>query len=162
MPCLPESGLVIARARWHWLCQGLCERSSKGHESGAFLLGRTDVAVRHVEDVVYYDALDPNACASGIVELDASAFTLLWKLCDERGLQVVADVHTHPHSARQSWIDRANPMIALRGHVALILPRFARGRVRMWSVGIYEYLGDHRWHAHGGCGQRFLHLGDNP
>ena len=108
------------------------------------------------------DELDSDACASGIVELDASAFTQLWNICDEHGLHVVADVHTHPFSARQSEIDRANPMIAVAGHVALILPRFARDRVRIWSVGVYEYLGDHCWWAHGGCGQRFLQLGESP
>ena len=37
------------------------------------------------------------------------------------------------------------------GHLALILPLFARPPVRRWTIGLYEYLGEHRWRAHGGC-----------
>ena len=51
-----------------------------------------------------------------------------------------------------SQSDRQNPMIARSGHVALILPLLSRPPVRLWSVGVYEYLGDHRWKAHGGRG----------
>lgn len=42
-------------------------------------------------------------------------------------------------------------MIARPGHLALILPLMTRTPVRRWAVGVYEYLGDHRWRAHGGC-----------
>ena len=43
-----------------------------------------------------------------------------------RGLTVVADVHVHPGDSGQSNSDRAYPMISQAGHIALILPRFAR------------------------------------
>ena len=43
-------------------------------------------------------------------------------------------------------------MVAKSGHVALILPLLSRPPVRLWSVGVYEYLGDHKWKAHGGRG----------
>lgn len=47
--------------------------------------------------------------------------------------------------ARQSPADRDNPMVAERGHLALIVPEFARRRVGPSELGIYEYEGDHRW-----------------
>ena len=46
-------------------------------------------------------------------------------ICKARGLTVVADVHTHPSGAEQSGSDRAHPIIARAGHLALIVPNFA-------------------------------------
>ena len=40
---------------------------------------------------------------------------------------VIGDVHTHPgRGVHQSGIDAGNPMIAQEGHVALIVPDFAK------------------------------------
>jgi len=36
-------------------------------------------------------------------------------------------------------------MISRAGHIALILPHFARPPVRTETVGVYRYLGDKRW-----------------
>jgi hypothetical protein len=36
-------------------------------------------------------------------------------------------------------------MIARQGHVALIVPDFARWPVATQRMGIYEYRGDHQW-----------------
>jgi hypothetical protein len=84
----------------------------------------------------------------------------LWDICKRRGLSVVADVHVHPGGAGQSASDREHPMISRAGHVALILPDFARPPVRTEAVGVYRYLGDKRWHivpAH--MRRAFLHIG---
>ena len=70
----------------------------------------------------YFDDLDPE-CLVGNIHIRASGFSKLWDLCDVEGLRVVADIHTHPGtSVAQSSIDRANPMIAREGHLALIVP----------------------------------------
>ncbi|MGH7618154.1 MAG: hypothetical protein ACREPM_13070 [Gemmatimonadaceae bacterium] len=103
-----------------------------------------------VHRFVYYDDLDPNCLESGIVVFDGGGYTPLWALCRETGLQVVADVHTHPGVARQSGADRCNPMIATRGHLAIIVPNFARRDVDAGGLGIYEYLGSHEWIDHSG------------
>ena len=62
-------------------------------------------------------------------------------------MSVVADVHVHPGGVGQSASDRNYPMISRAGHIAFILPDFARPPVRHGVVGIYRYLGDKRWHA---------------
>jgi hypothetical protein len=36
-------------------------------------------------------------------------------------------------------------MISRAGHVALILPRFATGRLPRRDIGIFRYLGAKRW-----------------
>ena len=62
-----------------------------------------------------------------------------------RALTVVADVHTHPSGAGQSDSDRAHPIIARAGHLALIVPNLAAAPVTRQALGIYRYGGGGRW-----------------
>lgn len=152
----------MPRRLWDGLVAQLHARTGgEIHESGAFLLGQMTEHGRRVSEVLYFDDLHPEVHAGGVVDLPAAAFRRLWAIVRERGVQVIGDMHVHPHSARQSCIDRENPLIAMRGHVAIILPNFARPRIRRWSVGVYVYEGDHQWQAVGGCGNRFLVLEDD-
>jgi len=143
---------------------GIAEIASRGegcHESGAFLLGYRDGSRSRVVRFAYYDDFDPACLDSGIVVFDGAGFGPLWQLCRETGLDVLADLHTHGGSGpvRQSPLDRDNPMIAQPGHVALIVPNFATD-FRMRDIGVYEYLGSHRWRDHnGGKAGRFLYTG---
>jgi hypothetical protein len=98
-----------------------------------------------VKDVVYYDELDSDAYITGVCVLHGDAFAKLWKICRERRLTVVADVHTHPGYGRQSPQDRTNPMVARAGHLAIIVPRYAKPPVVHSQLGIYEYRGAHTW-----------------
>ncbi|MDE2133261.1 MAG: hypothetical protein KGJ49_01525 [Alphaproteobacteria bacterium] len=159
----PDPRLRLTRHMWTELTGELGRRTEGCHESGAFLLGRKDEDGRRALSLVYYDELDPRAYDSGVCILHADAFGRLWERCAELGLAVVADVHVHGCGAAQSRADRENPMIARPGHLALILPLMARVPVRRWAVGLYEYLGDHRWRAHGGCNvARVLKIEDKP
>jgi hypothetical protein len=67
-------------------------------------------------------------------------------LCRERGLTVVADIHTHPGAGvRQSRIDATNPMISHHpGHVAIIVPDLGRSPDPDLA-GVHVYAGGHRW-----------------
>ena len=120
-------------------------------ESGAFLLGAAiwvkGVERRRVSRFVYYDDLDPRCLDRGIIIFDGSGYGPLWQLCRETDLSVVADVHTHPFDcpARQSGSDRAHPMVATPGHIALIVPDLAQHPVAPGAVGVYQYLGNHEW-----------------
>lgn len=113
-------------------------------ESGAFLLGKRGSPSR-IERFVYYDDIDPNALDTGIVLIDGRLLGALWKLCRETGLDVVADIHVHPCGYGQSASDQANPIIAEKGHLALILPDFARGSNLPGAIGVHRYLGNRRW-----------------
>jgi hypothetical protein len=157
---LREPCLRIARPLWEGLTAELHERTEGRHESGGFVLGRRDETGSTASALVYYDELDPRAYDTGICVLHADAFSRLWDKCGRSGLAVIADAHVHPYGTRQSRSDIENPMIARAGHIAIILPRMARPPVRRWAVGVYEYLGDHQWRPHGGCGSRVLKIGD--
>lgn len=125
----------------------LGRRGRGERESGAFLLGRVDGDDRTITDVAYYDDLAPGSL-NGVICFPPEGYTALWALCRERGLKVLGDIHTHGGpDVRQSKTDRTNPMIAQRGHVALIAPRLAEGHVRRHEVGLHAYLGDHQWRS---------------
>jgi len=140
--------IAISLLLWRRLVRQLASRG-RGRESGAFLLGRQDVPKRQVVDFICYDDLDSRALNYGIVEFHRAGFSSLWTLCKERQLHVLADAHTHPTlDVRQSAVDKANPMIPVVGHVALILPSF--GDTSGWSlsrVGIHRFLGQRRWQS---------------
>lgn len=125
---------------------GQLEQRAGGHrESGAFLLAPVASSAPTVAAIVYYDDLDPDALDGG-VSLQAEAFGRLWSHCARERLRVVGDAHTHPADiVRQSGIDRANPMVARVGHVALIVPNLAAGLIRPADVGVHFYRGEDGW-----------------
>jgi proteasome lid subunit RPN8/RPN11 len=144
----PRHELSCSRRTWQRLLRDLRDRGKGARESGAFLLGHEDErGRRRITDYMLYDDLDPQALDTGIIHLDGSHFGKLWDLCAERKLMVVADVHTHPGGSGQSSSDRAHPIIARAGHIALIVPNFAAAPVDLTAIGIYRYGGGGRWNT---------------
>jgi proteasome lid subunit RPN8/RPN11 len=137
--------LAFTRRMWHELMAELRRRGDGRRESGAFLLARVVGDRRKVARVIYLDDLDPN-CLNGGIKLQGLAYSKLWDICAEAGLLVVGDVHTHPGSwVNQSSIDADNPMVAQRGHVALIVPYLASRHVAPKDVGVHLYQGEDGW-----------------
>jgi len=136
---------------WAKVIFQLKRRGRGKRESGAFLLGPQDSAAGIATSFICYDDLDPGAYLSGAISFHAAGNAALWQHCREKNLQVLADVHTHPgYYISQSSIDQRNPMIPVKGHTAMIVPNFARtGWWSLSAVGVYEYLGDFKWRAHG-------------
>jgi proteasome lid subunit RPN8/RPN11 len=157
----PRHELSCSWFLWQRLVVGLRERGrSCSRESGAFLLGYRADGHARIVDFVLYDDLDPHALDTGIVRFDGRHFGKLWDICKRRGLSVIADVHVHPGACCQSDSDRDHPIISRAGHLALILPDFARRPLRTDVIGIYRYLGGKRWHAVSpAVRRRFLHIG---
>jgi hypothetical protein len=141
----PEHRINCPTRAWRQIVGELERRGGRRHESGAFLLGVERDGRRQVTDAVFYDELDQNAYASGVCILQGDAFGKLWALCRRKKLTVVADVHTHPGAAFQSPSDKANPMIARTGHIAIIVPDFGAWPIAANRLGIYEYRGQHEW-----------------
>jgi hypothetical protein len=142
----PQHNVSISWFVWRRLVAALVERGHKfSRESGAFLLGYPYEGRVRIVDFVLYDDIDPRCLDTGIVTFDGRHFSALWALCKERGLSVVADVHTHMGSEAQSRSDQQHPMVATAGHIAFILPRFAARPMSVANVGMYRYCGSKRW-----------------
>jgi len=145
-----EARLTIPRLRWRRLVKELARRGAGRRESGAFLLARTDRRSRRIAAVVYFDEIDPDAL-NGAISIRGHTFTKLWSICSRRGMRVIGDIHTHPGSGvGQSSIDAANPMVAQRGHIAVIVPHFAQRDAVPRHAGVHVYEGARRWRSHFG------------
>lgn len=130
-----------------WLeTSSLLRERGRGHrDSGGFLLGRRVDGLRTIEAFLPYDDVDPHAL-QGAILFDGSKMDVVWDLCRREGLEVIADVHTHPGGGvGQSRTDRDNPMIPEVGHVAIIVPNFADRTYLPGEIGIYEYRGRRQW-----------------
>jgi len=141
----PDNRLRISWYKWWRLMQQLRLRGAGIRESGAFLLGSRTVTGGWVTDFVFYDDIDPYALAQGHVHLAGAALNRVWDRCSATGLEVIADVHTHPGSSGQSLSDQNHPMIAIRGHTALIVPNFASSVLNLRGISIYRHLGARKW-----------------
>ena len=157
----PRHELSCSWPLWQNLTAKLRERGrSASRESGAFLLGFLSQGRARIVDFILYDDLDPHALDTGIVHFDGRYFGALWDICKRRGLSVIADVHVHPGGSGQSGSDQVHPMISRAGHIALILPNFARVPIERSAIGIYRYLGNKCWHSVPPAARRaFLHIG---
>lgn len=156
----PDHRLSCSSRLWRRGLNELHRRGQGERESGAFLLGEIRAGRRCVRRFVFYDDLDAHCLDSGIVIFDGAGFGPLWQLCRETGWEVIADVHTHPGAPWQSAADRDHPMVAQPGHIALIVPRYARQVVKASALGIYAYRGDHCWCNHSGpTTSRFFYIG---
>jgi hypothetical protein len=155
----PNYRLRCSPQLWRGIVSELERRGEGRHEAGVFLLGVDNAGQKEVRQAVYYDGLDPHAYDSGVCVLHGDAFARLWSLCREKNLTVVADAHTHPGAAFQSHSDRMNPMVARAGHIAIIVPEFARWPIRPGELGVYEYVGDHVWHDRCGGAARYFYRG---
>lgn len=143
---MPEPRLRCDSSLWATGVAELARRGGGRRESGAFLLGAEDLrGVRTIGRFVYYDDLEPDCLDTGCVVFQGAGYGPLWEACRLSSLRVVADVHTHPYLPYQSDLDRRHPMVAVAGHIALIVPQFALGGSSPDDLGIYEYLGDHEW-----------------
>jgi proteasome lid subunit RPN8/RPN11 len=142
---VPRLRLSCAKRLWNDILAELERRGGSRHEAGVFLLGKVRGGHREVQAVIFYDDLDSEVYSSGVCVLHGDAFAKLWAVCREKKLTVVADAHTHPGGAFQSSSDKANPMVACPGHIAIIIPNYAQAPVNPRSIRIYEYCGHHDW-----------------
>jgi hypothetical protein len=146
-------GIEMDARLFRGLMAELARRGHGGRESGAFLLSTNGTQTHSrprgsrpiVTKVAYYDDLDPASLTGGIT-FGADGYSALNAICRRGQLQVVADVHTHPRVwVGQSETDAGHPMSAVAGHVALIAPNFARGRVRPEDLGVHVLDGSGQW-----------------
>lgn len=153
----PRPRLKCRSRLWTTILHELRERGQGSRESGGFLLGYRHGDSRTIEAMLPYDDVDPNAL-QGHILFDGSRMDVVWQECRRRGLEVVGDVHTHPAGYGQSSVDRANPMMPEKGHLALIVPNYADRLYLPGKMGIYEFRGRDGWIDHSARGRRFFSI----
>lgn len=61
------------------------------------------------------------------------------------GLQLVAQIHTHPDEAFHSDTDNAIPIVAKSGGLSLVIPNFARGPAELSNYAVYRLGASGSW-----------------
>lgn len=124
---------------------GLEARGAGRREAACVWAGPTESAGR-VNEVVFLDDLG-EVCSGALHHRTPTATTrALFELLRSRGLEILADVHTHPSDwVELSQVDQEHPIEYRVGLLALVIPGFAVGEPSLDACGLHEYLGDLRW-----------------
>lgn len=140
--------LEMPRSLYGELIADLAKSGRGIKEAGAFLLGHADNRGRRVSSYLMYDIVATESCPKhAYVVFTAEEMARAWEHCYATGLQVVADVHTHPMGPRQSVSDQAHPIVSVQGHVALIVPFFAMRGPQPVDIGVHVFEGAGRWRS---------------
>ena len=63
----------------------------------------------------------------------------------DSGLQLFAQIHSHPGAAYHSETDDAYPIVTVVGGVSIVVPNFARKGINLSSWAIYRLLPETGW-----------------
>jgi hypothetical protein len=66
-------------------------------------------------------------------------------MLNERGLRLVAQVHSHPSVAYHSKTDDRYSVVTARGGVSIVVPDFARGSFSLDACAVYQLGDDGEW-----------------
>ena len=89
--------LEVPARLYEQLIQDLAASGRGVRESGAFLLGTIDGRIRKVTSYIMYETIAPvSSREHDYVALTGQEMAAAWDHCYRVGLEVVADVHTHP------------------------------------------------------------------
>jgi proteasome lid subunit RPN8/RPN11 len=140
--------LEMPRAIYESMIADLAASGRGVKESGAFLLGQSGNEERRVSTYLMYDVVAPASSQKhAYIVLTADEMARAWQHCHATGLEVMADVHTHPTGPGQSVTDRAHPIVAVKGHVALIVPYFALCSPEPADLGVHVFEGAGKWRS---------------
>jgi hypothetical protein len=138
----------VSRKVWKDTWGGLRERSRGPTEAGCVWGGERLADLLRATEVLFFDALPGTrrSALSHVLSKDGAA--ALFESMSARGLDIIADIHTHPAGMPElSWIDEQHPIEYRVGLLALVVPGYARHRPALSGIGAHEYLGDLRWRA---------------
>ncbi len=111
----------------------LAPEQPKGHEGIAYLLGRTDGMV-----TLAVTAFRPEAKTTpGSFLVEPLAMARGVRAAADLGLQIVAQVHTHPGAAYHSDGDVEGARIRYAGYASIVLPEYGRHLPRFDGAAVY-------------------------
>ena len=125
--------LLLSAACVDGLADCLAPATRKGHEGVAYLFGRTDGST-----TLAISAMRPEADTTrGSFHVDSRAMSHVVRAATNFGLQVVAQVHTHPGEAYHSDGDIEGARIRYAGYASIVLPEYGRHLPRFDGAAVY-------------------------
>jgi hypothetical protein len=118
-------------------------QSAGWRESGALWIGSLDGECAHVADVVFYHDLGDDKGKPLSLELSEDAKLSLYGNLAERGVKLLAMLHTHPEGwVGLSSIDQANQLCSRIGFWSLVLPWYGAGSWSLKRTGVHVRTND--------------------
>lgn len=65
----------------------------------------------------------------------------------DTGMQLIAQVHSHPGEAYHSETDDAYPIVTVLGGVSVVVPNFATGGLNLKEWAVYRFMPETGWTA---------------
>lgn len=107
-----------------------------GRKQGS--LFRVETVIRPSQHAVRSEAgLSVRVDRSGIHQVNAYLY--------KHGMELVAQVHSHPGEAYHSALDDAIPLVTTIGGLSLVVPDFARGPVDVTTYAAYRLSAVGKW-----------------
>jgi proteasome lid subunit RPN8/RPN11 len=63
----------------------------------------------------------------------------------DSGMQLIAQIHSHPGEAYHSDTDDAYPIVTVAGGISIVVPNFATGGLKLSEWAIYRFIPDRGW-----------------
>lgn len=63
----------------------------------------------------------------------------------ENNLTIIAQIHSHPNEAYHSETDDAYPIVATKGGISIVVPRFAEDSIDIKNWAVYRLSSENRW-----------------
>lgn len=131
--------LIVPRSLWTRTLAMLERYSAGERESAAVLLGsRSSSGLQHACEVVGYHDLGPTEATAVSLHLSEAGKHQLYRITEQRGLSLLAALHTHPSTwVGLSAVDRANRLSSRRGFWSIVVPNFAQPPWDLDAMGFH-------------------------
>lgn len=63
----------------------------------------------------------------------------------DSGMQLIAQIHSHPGEAYHSQTDDAYPIVTVKGGISVVVPNFAEGGLNLRDWAVYRFLPETAW-----------------
>lgn len=143
---MKASKIRISQELWTKTWSGLRERGAAKREALCVWAGDRQHLPWEVTDVIFLGDLPGVEGFALFHRISREAVTQLFGLLQAKGLDLIADVHTHP----ADWVglsetDQEHPLEYRIGFISVVLPNYATSEPLLEAAGVHEYTGSMKW-----------------
>jgi proteasome lid subunit RPN8/RPN11 len=136
----------IPSSLWHKTQKGLATRGAGERESACLWVGQRGKEIWSVKGIIFLDDIPGTISNKRFHHTPKEVVNKIYQVLRKEGLQIIADVHTHPgRDVEMSDLDKNHPIEYRVGLLSLILPNYGFPPITLRNTGFHEYLGNDMW-----------------
>lgn len=138
--------IKISSSLWQKTQKGLATRGAGERESACLWVGQRGKEIWLVKGIIFLDDIPGTISNRRYHHTPKEVVNKIYQVLRNEGLQIIADVHTHPGgNVEMSNLDKNHPIEYRIGLLSIILPNFGFAPVTLRNTGFHEYLGNDKW-----------------